>query len=81
MFVKFKQSERDAKTVHAWQHPASFEAQLLPPPEGSNPTAEFLQALYTLASVIVTLPAYLALSVALAVAFYIRCAGVLLTIK
>jgi hypothetical protein len=45
----------------------------------SDFTAELGNALYTLVSLAVALPAYLLLSVALAVAFYIRCAGALLS--
>ena len=57
----------------------SIETRTLPSPEGSNPTAQFFDALYTLASLVVAVPAYLALSVALALAFYVRCAGVLVS--
>lgn len=74
-------SRKDGRTVAVRECRDSFEASLLPSPEGSDPTADFLDAVYTLAYTIIMLPAYLALSVALAVAFYIRCAGVLLTIR
>lgn len=81
MLVNSRKGGRAGRTVAAWECPDSFEAGLLPPPEGSNPTKDFLDALYTLTYTIVMLPAYLVLSVALALAFYIRCAGVLLTVK
>lgn len=70
--------EHGQDAVDAQARVRSFEALLLPSPEGSNPTLQFFDALCLLASLIVALPAYLAMSVALVIAFYIRCAGVLL---
>jgi hypothetical protein len=77
--VNFDEDGHSPRSVHACECEDSIEMRTLPSPEGSNPTALFFEALYTLASLIVTLPAYLAMSVALALAFYIRCAGVLLS--
>jgi hypothetical protein len=76
--VNFKEDGLDVRAVQTWQHLDSPEVRVLPA-QSSNPTAEFLYALFTLVTLIVTLPACLALSVALAVALYIRCAGVLLS--
>lgn len=64
--------------VRASEDPDSIEARILPSPDALDTTAQFFEALYLLASLIVALPAYLAMSIALALAFYIRCAGLLL---
>lgn len=75
--MNFDEGGHGPWSVHARECEDSFEMRILPSPEGSNPTAQFFDSLYTLGMVIVALPAYLAMSVALALALYIRCAGVL----
>ena len=78
LFVNSDEGGEGSCPIAGQERESFIDRWTLPPPGASNPTAQFFDALYMLASVIVALPAYLAMSLALALACYVRCAGVLL---
>lgn len=51
---------------------------MVPAPINADPTADVLEAAMAAIYLIVSIPAYLLVGVALAAALYVRCAGVLL---
>jgi hypothetical protein len=79
--VNLEQSDRNPISSGLFKRRAGIELRhVLPSPSGSDPTAEFIEAVCTLASLVVALPVFLVMSMALALAIYVRCAGVLLRI-